>query len=234
MKKIIVENCKFDFDLGCRFLKLKYGEECPFDEIKDFWIDIVPLTFKEIAKFENLEERRIGIFCLGLERLLKEVKPKLLNKKTVEKTTSWINSKGELETKEFDDTYELFEVSGDYFNEGLESWRKMQDSHFVKCKDTSTDREYMIWVDLKSVAETNTKPDKDSGRIYLKENWKEKVNAIQCVAWTIQTNVEKENIKKILRQGDCVLIKPKDNSKPSTSVRHLTEKEYLTLMVAES
>jgi hypothetical protein len=44
------------------------------------------------------------------------------------------------------------------------------------------------------------------------------------------------NIEKIIRQGDCILIKPKnielvtDNS----PVRHLTEEEYKYLLVAES
>ena len=80
MKKIVVENYKFDFDLGCKMLKLKYGNDCPFTELKNFWNDVVPLSFEEIAKLENLEQRRIGIFCLGTERLVKEVNPTLINK----------------------------------------------------------------------------------------------------------------------------------------------------------
>jgi hypothetical protein len=96
----------------------------------------------------------------------------------------------------------------------------------VKCKDTSTDREYFIWVDLNSVYRTNNE-----------NSWnfeKTKVNAIQCVAWTIQTDIEEGNIEKIIRQGDCILIKPKSLTKGSGRVRHLTEKEYKELLVAES
>lgn len=225
MKKIVIENYKFDFDLGCRLLKLKHGNDCPFPELEDFWNDIKPCSFQEIAQFENLEERRVGIFCLGTERLLKEVNPKLLNKKTINKTTTWINSKGELETKSFKDTYELYEVSADYFNQNIkDNWRRMSNCHFVKCKDTSTDREYIIWVDLNSIARTNE----------LGYNGESKVNAIQAIAWTIQTNVATGNIEKILRQGDCVMIKMKDKSKPFIGTRHLTEKEYKTLITAES
>lgn len=224
--KIIIENTKFSYDLGCRLLKLKH-ETCPFPELEDIWNDIVPLTFKEIAKLENLEQRRVGIVCLGLERLISEVNPTLLNKKTVDKKTTWINKKGVVETKNFKDTYELYEVSGKYFSEGLDSWREMNDSHFVKCKDTSTDREYLIWVNLRDVAMTNGQ-----------ESWnieKKNVNAIQAIAWTIQTTVKKGNIEKMIRQGDCILIKPKDASAEMLPTpRHLTEKEYLTLLVAES
>lgn len=234
MRKIVLENYKFDFDLGCRLLKLKYGNDCPFPELEDFWNDIVPCTFKEIAKFENLEERRVGVFCLGLERLIKEVNPKLLNKETIKKTTTWINSKGELETKEFDDTYELFEVSEKYFNEGFKSWQKFEDSYFVKCKDTSTDREYMIWVELRDIA--SIKLNSNDNYIYFDSEgkWKKSINSIQAIAWTIQTNVEKGNIEKIIRQGDCILIKPKNKSLESVPTRHLTEEEYRTLLVAES
>jgi hypothetical protein len=224
--KIVVENTQFSYDTGCRLLKTK-SEVCPFEELEEIWDSIEPLTFKEIARLENLEQRRVGILCLGLERLISEVNPKLLNKKTVSKKTTWVNEKGELVEKNFDDTYELFEVSGDYFNEGLGNYQKMRDSYYVRCKDTSTDREYLLWVDLGSVSATN-------GGSRWNFNKKD-VNAIQCIAWTIQTNVAEGNIEKILRQGDCILIKPKNpNAEMLDSPRHLTEKEYLTLLVAES
>ena len=227
--KIIIENVAFTYDEGCRLLKLKHNENCPFDELKDIWNDIIPFTFKDIAKFENLEQRRVGIMCLGIDRLVKEVNPTLLNSKTLSKTTSWVNESGELVTKKFKDTYELYEVNGEYFSKGLSnSWDKINDCYFVKCKDTSTDREYLIWVDLQSVYQTNNESDR----------WgfnKNKVNAIQCVAWTIQTDIAEGNIEKIIRQGDCILIKPKDILKSGkVTTRHLTEKEYKTLLVAES
>lgn len=229
--KIVVENVMFPYDLGCRLLKLKNGNVCPFPQIEDIWNDVQPLSFKEIAKLENLEQRRVGIVCLGLEKLIKEVNPKLLDKQTIKKTTTWINKKGELENKTFDDTYELYEVKGSYFSEGLEKYQRMEDSYFVKCKDTSTDREYLLWVDLRNVYTTN-KPKDDTYGYNFEVG---KVNAIQCIAWTIQTNIAKGNIEKILRQGDCILIKPKNKSVAVLEEpRHLTEKEYRNLIVAES
>lgn len=225
-KKIIVENTVFDYDLGCRLLKLKHSE-CPFPELEDVWEHIEPLSFKEIAKFKNLEERRVGILCLGIEKLVKEINPKLVNSVTLKKNTTWINEKGELETKAFDDTYELYKVEGKHFTHGLERWQRMEDCYYIKCKDTSTDREYLIWVDIRSVYRTNI--DSSGWNIDV-----DKINAIQCIAWTIQTNVPEGDIKEIIRQGDCILIKPNGEYKPLDEPRHLTEKEYRKLLVAES
>jgi hypothetical protein len=223
--KIVIENQSFDYDNGCRLLKLK-NDVCPFKELEDIWDDIKPLTFKEIAEMPNLEQRRVAMVCLGLERLVKEINPTLLNKKTLKKTTTWVNDKGELVTKKFNDTYELYQVDGSYFSKGLQnSWQRVQDCHYVKFKDTSTDREYMIWVDLQNVYRTNNESSWDFKP--------EKVNAIQAIAWTIQTDIEEGNIEKIVRQGDCILIKPK-KLKGKDNVRHLTEKEYKELLVAES
>jgi len=225
--QIVINNQKFSYDMGCRLLKLKH-KDCPMPQLEDIWDDIVPMTFKEIAKLPNLEQRRVGILCLGLERLTNEIQPKLLSKKTLKKTTTWINEEGNLVETKFNDTYELYEVNGEYFNEGLEGWQKMEDAHFIKVKDTSTDRNYLIWVDLREVFRTNEINNTLWGF------QKEKVSAIQCVAWTIQTNLPKGKIEKIIRQGDCILIKPKGKYKPLDDARHLTEKEYKTLLVAES
>jgi hypothetical protein len=223
--QIVINNTKFPYDLGCGLLKLKH-ENCPFPELEDIWADIKPLSFKQIAGLPNLEQRRVGMLIFGLDRLVKEVNPKLLSLKTLTKSTTWVTENGEVVEHTFNDTYELYEVSGEVFSEGLEGWQKMQNSYYVKCKDTSTDREYLIWVEPRSVYNTNNE-----------NSWNyeiNKVNAIQCIAWTIQTNVPKGKIEKIIRQGDCILIKPKGSYKELERPRHLTEKEYKTLLVAES
>jgi hypothetical protein len=227
MSKIVIDNVEFDFDNGCRLLKLKNGDECPFPQLEDFWNDIEPLTFKEIAQFENLEKRRIGINHLGLERLIESVKPTLVDTKTIKKTTSWVNEKGEFETFDFDDTYELYKVSKDYFNEGLDGWSGMRnDVYYVRCKDTSTDREYLIWVDIANVLRTNGKSS---------WSWNdEDLCAIESIAWTIQVDVKEGDIESILRQGDCILVKPKEGAEILNQARHLNKEEYLNLLVAES
>ena len=232
--KILINNVSFDYNTGCRLLKLKY-DECPNTiDLQDIWEDIVPMTFKEIATtLKNIEQRRVAIQCLGLERLTKEVKPVLINTKSIKKTTAWVNPNGELVTKKFTDTYELYKVKGEMINEGIEGnrWNKLNDVHFVKCKDTSTDRDYFIWVDAQSVYQVNN----DRKWLSSDEDFGLRINAIQAIAWTIQTNVAKDNIEKIVRQGDCIMIKKKLPTETiGDTLRHLTEVEYLELLVAES
>ena len=226
--KLIINNVEFPFDLGCRVLKLKHGDNCPIEQLQDFWNDIIPLSFKEVAQLTNLEQRRIGVLHLGIDKIIADVNPTLLSKDTLNKSTLWVDTNGELIEHKFEDTYELYEVSGKYFSEGLEDrFTNIDDCHYIRCKDTSTDREYLIWVDLRSVWNTNE----------LGNSWdldKKKINATQCIAWTIQTDVPIGNIEKIIRQGDCIMIKPNGKYQPLLSARHLTEKEYRDLLVAES
>lgn len=226
--KIIINNTEFSYDIGCRLLKTKYRNTA-FKGLEDIWEDINPITFKEISKeIKNIEQRRVAISCLGLENIVNEVKPKLINKETISKTTTWVKQDGTLLTKDYEDTYELYKVEGKDWSKGTEdSWRSPGPVYYVKCKDTSTDREYMIWIDAESVCETNDIPfgSSDLGR--------NKITPIQAIAWTIQTNVPKGGIDKIVRQGDCIMIKKKKNVK-LVGQRHLTEKEYRKLLEYES
>jgi hypothetical protein len=166
---------------------------------------------------------------LGLDRLISEVNPTLLDSRTLNKSTTWVNENGELHTFNYDDTYELYQVKGEVFSQGLGNHQKMEDSFYVKCKDTSTDREYLIWIEPRSVYQTNR-----TNGWYDRTNGYKELNAIECVAWTITTNVPQGNIKDIIRQGDCILIEPQGKYEPLATPRHLTQVEYETLIVAES
>lgn len=220
MAKIIIDNVRFDYDYGCAILKMKHTE-CPFGELMDIWDDIVPFTFQDIAtKINNLEQRRIAIFYLGLDNLQKQVSPVLIGKETISKTTTWVTAEGDIETKVYDDTYELYAVKGEKLGEGLELWRRPNDVHFVKCKDTSTDREYLIWVEENGIKRAN--------------GWFNDINPISAIAWTITTIVPEGEISGIIRQGDCVLVKHKKGTKMLDHSRHLTEMEYRTLLMEES
>jgi hypothetical protein len=213
--KIIIDNVEFPFNIGCRVLRMKY-ENSPMDELDSFWNEIKPLSFGEIGELVNLEQRRICILYMGMDVIITNINPKLISKKTIKKTTTWIDEKGELVTHKFSDTYELFEVDGKKLSDGLD----MPNAHYIRCKDTSTDREYLIWVDVDAI---------------VRQKNNKKITAIDAIAWTFQTNIAKDNIEKIIRQGDCILIKPIDATiKPLNVERHLTSSEYLKLIVAES
>lgn len=236
--KIVINNTQFDFNIGARLLKTKYQDTCPTfaeDKLGDIWDDIQPYSFKEIAQsFTNIEERRIAIGCLGIEEIAKQVNPTLVKSETLKKKTTWINSKGQIETINFEDTYELYRVKRELLNgEEGRVWQGFnQDLSFVKFKDTSTDREYFIWVDAESVYRAN---DKRQQRWYSSsEDYVGMINPIQAIAWTIQTQVPNGNIEKIARQGDCILIKKKKDDVAGCTTRHLTENEYRKLLVLES
>jgi hypothetical protein len=229
--KIIINNTEFQYNIGCKLLKSKYGDNCPtwFNQ-PEIWNEIEPITFKEIAtEFQNIEQRRLAIGCLGLDNLVKEVEPKMIGSETLKKTTTFINENGELVTINFEDTYKLFEVTSQSL--GMESGMSRK-FHYVQCKDTSTDREYLIWVDAQDVYRTNDK--REGGRWYSSsEDYGKMITPIQAIAWTIQTNIEIGGIEKMIRQGDCILIKKNKDAKVSTT-RHLTEEEYKNLLVLES
>jgi len=227
--KIIINNVEFPFNEGCRLLKLKY-DKCPMKEIEDFWEDIVPMNFKDIAvSFTNTEQRRVGILCLGLEKLVSEVNPKLIKSETIKKETTWVDENGVLQNHKFNDTYELYEVDGSIWGESL--GRNVRNVHYIKCKDTSTDREYFLWVNAQDVYSAND--TRDNKWYSSSENYGNLITPIQSIAWTIQTDIKEGGIEKIVRQGDCILIKKKDTAETGL-VRHLTEKEYRTLLVLES
>jgi len=168
---------------------------------------------------------------LGLENIVKEVNPKLIKKETISKTTTWVKQDGTLLTKDYKDTYELYKVEGKDWSVGTDgsSWNTPQPVYYVKCKDTSTDREYMLWINAESVCRTN-----DISFNSSRDDFGSKITPIQAIAWTIQTNVPKGGIDKIVRQGDCIMIKKKKNVKLVNDERHLTEKEYRKLLEYES
>ena len=240
--KIVINNTRFDYNIGCKLIKAKHGNNCPtwFNQ-PEIWNEIEPITFKEISStFSNIEERRIAISCLGIENLVSEVNPTLLSSETITKTTTFVNQKGEVETLKFDDTYGLFEVDAESLGLSDGSRRfgwstNERKFHFIQCKDTSTDRVYLIWIDSTSVFVTNNSM---TGERHLgvssSINYGELITPIQAIAWTIQTNIKEGGIEKMIRQGDCILIKKKKEHEVSATTRHITEKEYRELLVLES
>lgn len=232
--KIIIDNVPFEFDLACKVLKLKGGDS-PFEELNSFWNEIVPIDFAEISLLPNLEQRRIAIKYLGIDDIVSQVNPQLVSEETISKETTWINELGVEETIKFDDTYRLFSVNENVLlkgkNEEVNEWNKAK-QYFVKFKDTSTDREYMIWVDIASVYSTNH--NKQLSRWNTDKAFEEgNITAIDCIAWTIKTTLSTDNIETIIRQGDCVLLKPV-SANTEGEERHLTSKEYRELLKFES
>lgn len=214
--KLIISNQEFDVDLGIKILKLN-NSESPYPELSKIWPNYNPITFKEIAEIRNVELRRVALDNYGIERLDKEVNPTLVSKETVTKKTSWIDKNGKVEEFEYSDTYMLYKVDKGVMDD--------TERYYLKFKDTSTNRYYLLWVDMPSVYRTN---------FYHWSNDFYKIDAIHAIAWTIQTRVPEGQIEEIIRQGDCPLFRKKPNTTLLNEHRHLTKEEYLKFLVAES
>lgn len=225
---IVIDEVPFDYNFGLKVLKLKYRGKCPHPRFEDGWDKIRKPSFNDIlTKTTNLESRRVALSHYGIENLVKKIKAKLISKETIKKKTTWINEKGVLEEKMYDDTYELYRAESNQFGKARSIGRWDGDRplsltnryvYFVKFKCTSTNRVYILWVDKEEVEEING----------------QKFTAIGAIAWTIRTNIRYGNIEEIIRQGDCILIKPKKGTGEGYRERSIAADEYIKLLKAES
>lgn len=219
--EIIIDNVPFAFDMGAKVCKVGNIEIDGLD-----LTNVEPITFEEISMLRNIEQRRIAIKHFGTEKLIADINPELVSSETISKSTTYVDDKGVSTTINFQDTYELYKVSAEklFGKQGSH----LRDEYYVKCKDTSTDREYIIWVDVESVARTN------NISVWGLRDGTTKIDAIQAIAWTIQTDVKEGNIRQIIRQGDCVFVEPIDTTVDTVLVRSITKEEYIHLLKLES
>ena len=211
MNKIVIDGIEFPADLGIRVWKMKGLQPIAGTD----WGSVKPLSFAEVAALPNMTHRQV---IMRYSEINKAEYGALVSKVILDKTTTWVDRDGSLKTHEFKDTYELFRLlDEDKQVMGLFSG---SDLGFVAFKDTSTDREYLIWVDMQSVKSVNGTDD---------------IDAIHAIAWTIQTDVPHGMIEEIVRQGDCVLVKPVPEFNESDAIpRHITKAEYVGLLRIES
>ena len=206
--KIVIKNIPFAFDLGCKLLKTIHNE-CPFDELQDFWNDIQPLSFHDILKIENIEQRRVCFSTYGTEKLLEYLHLDKVSTKTIKRKNKWLVD-NKLVDKSVNEIYELYRLrETDKTDLGLAMHNKY---YILKFKDTSTDRVYLLWL-------ANLRNE----------------DAIEAIAFSFRTKVREGNIEKIIRQGDCMMIKIKDESIALLNwERPLTKDEYINLVINES
>lgn len=143
-------------------------------ETEELWNTTQPWTAKEVFSLTNQEQKYLLLSMIAPEQIEEEMSPVLVDRQTLTKTQPRYNVDGKTGHKvtkrfkpdqvnenliQFEDTYELY-----YFDKsklGTEN-----DVYYVKCKDTSTDRVYYIYVD-------GTDP-------------RCKTDAISAIAWTMR------------------------------------------------
>lgn len=225
----VIDGREMPLTIGARIRFMKEKGVIPTiqkEEWEKIWHTLTPLTFKEICEIENIEWRRIAFTYLSIEDFAAQADPRLVSSETLKKTTTWITHTGEVETIEYDDTYELYAVKRNVL---FPEDKTDLDLVFVKFKDTSTERMYQIWIDPISVWVTNN-PDKTPQR---DTNYLDKINPIAAIAWTMMTKVPLGETKDIIRQGDLPLAYF-ECDELLDDYRHRTEQEYRTLLTLES
>lgn len=257
----------------------EYFRKISREEFKEWFEKIQDMSLKDYLTIPNVEDRRVILSeYLNTEKGKKEMLDisTLLSTETLNKRTWWYDKNAEKEVT-YQDVYSLYMVEiGNLFTNNhstnvLET-TKNEDTlptrhqprtidmeneigYIVLCKDTSTDRSYMLWVDMKSILETNygntdkednsilqqyldivrQSSDVESLKTKLKEFLPKYVGAVDAIAWTIMTRVPENKIRKIIRQGDCILVDAdiKDKSELGPEY-HLSRAQYLKYMYKES
>lgn len=210
--------------------------------MEEMWDNIELVKVSDAFAQTNLEKRRVYFNCIGVETLFKELNPTLLDSQTVTKRRAqWGDDNTEQEYV-FEDTYELYEIDQAKL-EIKNNWGGDADNIYaVKCKCTTTGREYWIYVPINVATgienwqyaawKRGNPATKDA---FMGTNVGPSIvpdyDAIRAIAWTIR--IDYLNPERIYRQGDIIVCKlGKDSVK--TSPYHITKDQYLNLMYSET
>lgn len=225
----IINNVKgFSFTEYLQLMKTKYElKEVLFREndlhpqlkdfINEFWDSIEKININKAFEEQNQEKKRIYFHCLGPENIFKNTNSTLLSEESVVKNKQ--------NGSKYTDIYKLFVCEGKQFD-------LKQNIYYVNCFCPSTNREYFIFID-DNFCETHN------------ENWEliynKDITSIDCIAWTLRTNVKEEAVECFYRQGDVLItkIKPKWENKEYKltswqKFRPLTKEEYLNKLIFET
>ena len=191
------------------------------DFVKEMWEQITPVTVEEALSQTNAEDRRSYFDAIGVEKLFKQLDPKLRDKQVIRKKRTRWDDKNDSYEYEFKDVYELYEIEGKKMFEVNQWGREPEPVYAVRCWCTTTNREYWLYVPREAA----------TGR-----RWGAAHNgdydAVRAIAWTIRIDVHMP--ERIYRQGDIIIVKTNDKTVFDQPQRHLTKEEYLQLMYSET
>ena len=234
----------FDLTTALKLWKTKYADDYrdfqkevitheslnDFDQfVQECWDKIEQVTVEDALKIENTEERRTYFDAIGIEKLFKSLKPKLLDKQTIKKSrVKWDEEFNEY-THEFEDVYELYEIEAKKMF-STDRWGNIptQNTYAVRCWCTTTNREYWLYVPREAAL---------GATWWNRDSEDNKPDAIRAIAWTVRIDVPEENVEKIYRQGDIIVAKMKDKAKATETTMspyHLSKENYLSLMYSET
>lgn len=232
----------FDLTTALRLWKTKYADDIrdffkdviTHDGLQDFglfveecWNRIEPFTVEDALKVTNTEERRTYFDCIGIEKLFKQLEPKLLDVQMLKKKRQrWDDDFNEY-THEFEDVYELYEIDGEKLFDKDRWGNSPQPIYAVRCWCTTTNREYWLYVPREAAL--------GHGWWFANADLRDQPDAIRAIAWTVRIDVPEEDVEKIYRQGDIIVVKTTGKT-TQTTLRpyHLTKEQYLSKMYSET
>jgi len=189
---------------------------------------IKPLTVEEALNFQNEEQKAKALKGFSPEEIAEKGGFQFLAEETIEKEQlRWtVDEEGNMieEKVKFSDTYTLYKREID---------TRAGKSVFgvIKCKDTSTDRVYWLYVDI------TTQRDPRTGASI---SWI--TDPIEAIASTLKLALPHESLEiedvyqYIQRQGDVLLGKLKEEYEGAefTCSKSLTKDQYLNMIISES
>lgn len=189
--------------------------------VSEVWESIEPVTIQEALAQPNNETRRVYFSCIGVQKLFKDLNPKLLDAQTINKNRWGWDKDNNKVMNLFNDVYELYEIEGKKMFE-RDRWNTEPNPIYaVRCWCTTTGREYWIYVPTEAAM----------GVRWISTHNPGTPDAIRAIAWTIRIDIK--NPQSIYRQGDIIVVEMPDNPEECEE-RHITKDEYLNLMYSES
>lgn len=166
--------------------------------------------------------------CIGVQELFKQLEPTLRDRQVIKKKRTKWNDKNDPYHYEFEDVYELYEIDGHKMFETDRWGRRPNPVYAVRCWCTTTNREYWLYVNSEAATGSRWSMPDEEDIVY---------DAIRAIAWTIRVDVAEEQIDKIYRQGDIIVVKLNDVPQvplPIGFMRHLSKETYLEKMYSET
>ncbi len=189
--------------------------------VQEMWDSISPVTIEDALKQENTERRRVFFDCIGVQKIFKQLNPKLLDRQVIKKNRMSWSEENVPAPNIFEDVYELYQIDGSKMFEKDQWGREPSPVYAVRCWCTTTNREYWLYVNQEAA----------TGQRWLSSMDLPVYDAIRAIAWTIRIDVK--NPELIYRQGDIIVVKLPPVVETCRE-RHITKEEYLNLMYSES
>ena len=228
----------FSFDSAMMIWKTKYSDHKEFkkeiateyphlsdspdfvnflDLIKEEWGNYDKLNVADAFSVENIEQRRVIFNTIGVENIMRDIDPEVIDKQTIIRSNTVFDYDGNSKVETLEDIYTLYKIEASKLFDvsKLPSWRRTNDVFVVKCKDASTEREYWIYVPNQAA---------------------ENKDAIEAIAWTYSLKNELYT-EEIYRQGEVIISKHGNGKAPKVGWMpnyHMTKEEYLTKIKAQS